>query len=547
MKRHPLFKTFLAFILLLASSLYAKDTLSLQWLENKPRSITKDFYIWQFLQQESSPHEVALALGEARNVNNTLFALYAKKINHDETYAVFQCMNASATELLHTSSDCLSLGLTPSKALTLSYQEKKVAIDILKMPYPQKAAMLEILNAPLPFTKLLSASPELFFDIFNGINMNFIEQYLNYKIPTNILLKLSSFSSFNQTIKRITTNHSLNNLQEALLIPFEKESLEKLTFQSLFFLALNALKYEQKELALSLLEQANLKAYFKKDKDKILFWQYKITQNTELLDSLSNSYDINLYSLYAKELLKKKITNIQYDIKIASTNKSTSFNPTDPFAWLEVINAPLKSSTEYETLFNTQETLPHLAYMYEKISGYQTFYFITPYKEVLQNYEIKRQALIYALAKKESYFIPTAISSAYALGVMQIMPFLSKNIAKALNEPYNIYDQFTPAVNLKYANYHLDYLEKHLVNPLFIAYAYNGGIGFMKRTIQKGFTQTKYPFEPFLSMELMSNSESREYGKDVLTNYVIYYNYLSKTHKLSLITLLENLSHNFPK
>lgn len=45
----------------------------------------------------------------------------------------------------------------------------------------------------------------------------------------------------------------------------------------------------------------------------------------------------------------------------------------------------------------------------------------------------------------------------------------------------------------------------------------------------------------------MSNSESREYGKDVLTNYVIYYNYLSKTHKLSLITLLENLSHNFPK
>ncbi len=75
MKRHPLFKTFLAFILLLASSLYAKDTLTLQWLENKPRSITKDFYIWQFLQQESSPHEVALALGEARNVNNTLFAL----------------------------------------------------------------------------------------------------------------------------------------------------------------------------------------------------------------------------------------------------------------------------------------------------------------------------------------------------------------------------------------------------------------------------------------------------------------------------------------
>lgn len=547
MKRHSLFRPFLLFILLLASSLKAQDSLTLQWLENKPRSITKDFYIWQFLQQEVTPHEVAFALGEAKNVNSTLFTLYAQKINHDETYAVFQCMNASATELLHTSSDCLSLGLTPSKALLLNYQEKKVAMDILITHYPQKVAMLKILNAPLPFTKLLSASPELFFEIFNGINMSFIEQYLNYKIPSNILLKLSSFSQFNQTIKRITTNHSLNNLQEALLIPFEKESLKQLSFQSLFFLALNALQYEQKELALSFLEQANLKAYFKKDKDKILFWQYKLTQNIELLEILSNSYDINLYSLYAKELLKKKITNIQYNINITQKGTPTTFNTTDPFAWLEIINAPLKSALEYETLFHTKETLPHLAYMYEKISAFQTFYFITPYKESLKNYNLKRQALIYALAKKESHFIPTAVSSSYALGVMQIMPFLSQAIAKALNETYNIYDQFNPKVNLKYANYHLDYLEKHLVNPLFIAYAYNGGIGFMKRTIEKGFAQSKHPFEPFLSMELMSNDESREYGKDVLANYVIYYNYLNKTEKLSLTTLLENLSHNFPK
>ena len=547
MKSKPLFRTFLLFFLLIGSSLYSQEPLTLQWLEDKPRSITKDFYIWQFLQQDITPEEVALALGEANNVNSTLFSLYAKKINHDETNAVFLCMNASAVELLNTSSDCLSLGLTPSKALELSYQEKKVAMNILETKYPQHVSVLKILNAPLPFTKLLSASPELFFEIFNGINMSFIEKHLNYKIPTNILLKLSSFSQINQTIKRITTNNALNNLQESLLMTFEEESLTPLTSQSLFFLAINALKYEQKELALSFLEHANSKAYFKKDKDKILFWKYKITQESQLLETLSEGYDINLYSLYAKELLKKKITNIQYDINITQKGTPTTFNTTDPFAWLEILNSPLKSTLEYETLFNTEKTLPHLAYMYEKMSNYQTFYFITPYKEYLNDYDVKRQALMYALGKKESHFIPTAISSSYALGAMQIMPFLSQNIAKALNEAYNIYDQFNPKVNLKYANYHLDYLEKHLVNPLFIAYAYNGGIGFMRRSIEKGFAQSKNPFEPFLSMELMSNDESREYGKQVLANYYIYINYLDKKNKVKLTTLLENLSHNFPK
>jgi soluble lytic murein transglycosylase len=547
MKSQALFRTFLLFFLLIGSFLYSKEPLTLQWLEDKPRSVAKDFYIWQFLQQDITPEEVALALGEAKNVNSTLFALYAKKINHDETYAVFQCMNASAVELLSTSSDCLSLGLTPSKALTLNYQEKKVAMDILQTKYPQHVSVLKILNAPLPFTKLLATSPELFFEVFNGINMDFIEKHLNYKIPSNILLKLSSFPQFNQTIKRITTNNALNNLQETLLIPFENESLHQLTSQSLFFLAINALKHEQKELALPFLEHAYNKAYFKKDKDKILFWKYKITQDSQMLETLSNSYDINLYSLYAKELLKKKITNIQYDINILQKEKPTAFNTTDPFAWIEILNSPLKSALEYETLFNTKETLPHLAYMYEKLSNYQTFYFITPYKEYFKTYDVKRQALMYALAKKESHFIPTAISSSFALGAMQIMPFLSQNIANAHKETYAIYDQFNPKINLKYANYHLDYLEKHLVNPLYIAYAYNGGIGFMKRTIQKGFAQSQNSFEPFLSMELMSNDESREYGKQVLANYYIYINYLDQKNKVKLTTLLENLSHNFPK
>lgn len=532
------------FSLLIVSPLSSNEDISLTWLEDKPRSITKDFYIWQFLQQDITSEEAALALGEAKNVNHTLFTLYAKKFNHDETYAVVECMNATAVDLLQTSSDCLTLGLSPNKIITLNYQEKKQAAEKLKETYPLKADMIKILNAPLPFTKLLAAQPELFFEIFNKINVTFIETYLNYKIPLNTLNKLASYPQFNQTIQRIIANNNLTNLQEALLLELDTSKLES---QSLFFLALNALKYEQKELALEYLDKAQKKAYFRKDQDKILFWRYKITQQNEFLEDLSNSYDINLYSLYAKEQLNKKAENIIYDFRNNKKSEDSPFDTKNPFTWLEQLIDPLKSSSEYEALFTTKETLPHLAYMNEKISKYQIFYYITPYKEYLKNYDVKRQALMYALAKKESHFIPTAVSSSYALGVMQIMPFLSKNIAKELNEPYVLQEQFNPQTNIRYAFHHLNYLEKHLVNPLFIAYAYNGGIGFMRRTLEKGFMQMKSPYEPFLSMELMSNEESREYGKQVLANYYIYINYLDKKNPTKLSTLLENLQHNFPK
>ena len=68
---------------------------------------------------------------------------------------------------------------------------------------------------------------------------------------------------------------------------------------------------------------------------------------------------------------------------------------------------------------------------------------------------------------------------------------------------------------------HIAWLQYRVYHPLFIAYAYNGGIGFTKRYLLSGMFNPG-PYEPFLSMELMRTTETREYGKIVLTNYVIY-------------------------
>jgi len=91
---------------------------------------------------------------------------------------------------------------------------------------------------------------------------------------------------------------------------------------------------------------------------------------------------------------------------------------------------------------------------------------------------------------------------------------------------------FSPYKAIEYADFHLDYLNKYLYHPLFVAYAYNGGIGFTKRLIKKSNYFRTGAFEPYLSMEKMTNVEAREYGKRVLTNYVVYLNKLGKSTRL---------------
>ncbi len=124
------------------------------------------------------------------------------------------------------------------------------------------------------------------------------------------------------------------------------------------------------------------------------------------------------------------------------------------------------------------------------------------------------------------------------MGVMQIMPFLSKSIAKERKEIYNINDQLKPEVNIVYANHHLNFLENKLKHPLFISYAYNGGIGFTKNIVIKRYFKNK-KYDPYLSLEMLPYNETRKYGKKVLANYYIYANYLGE--KVTINDLFNSL------
>ena len=121
------------------------------------------------------------------------------------------------------------------------------------------------------------------------------------------------------------------------------------------------------------------------------------------------------------------------------------------------------------------------------------------------------------------------------------MPFLVRAMDKEAKQPTgSLQKMFEPATNIDYASRHLDYLQKHLYHPLLIAYAYNGGIGFTKRMLQAG-AFSDAPYEPFMSMEMMVNSETREYGKKVLANYVVYKRIFGQS--TSILRLFENLKY----
>ena len=279
------------------------------------------------------------------------------------------------------------------------------------------------------------------------------------------------------------------------------------------------------------------------EKDKALFWLYLLTKEKKYLSKLKKSYHINMYTLLAAD-----ITHSKYPKTIITprVNKSRVFgiDAKDPIDWAKMkakMNHPDADLDDLADDCESQATIGMHTYLKAKACNYQKSYFPMPYRKTMKQFSKKRQALIYAIARQESRFIPASVSRSFALGMMQFMPFLIEHIAKQKGEHMDLDMMFSPYKAIEYADFHLDYLNKYLYHPLFVAYAYNGGIGFTKRLIKKPNYFRTGAFEPYLSMEKMTNIEAREYGKRVLTNYVIYLNKLGKsTRLLPFIKILTN-------
>jgi len=525
-------------ILFFLSPLLLSADISLKELQNSPKGHARNFHIWQYMQQDINASDAKCAYELTQGYNHKIFIKYAKKTDNKRVLQRARCSKMKTNELLNESNaSCINEGLSLSKAMNLqAKQREKLSIN-LKENYSNKSELIFLMNTKPFVLNALKSGEKNFLELFNTLGTKNRRKFFNIKLSKERINALAKEKSFNKAIKYIVTDRKMHRIQESLLLL----QASGLSAESYFFLAMNALHFKATAKALNYLEIAQKKAYYQINKDKALFWKYLISKNKVYLKALSRGSDINIYTLYAKEKLKIDVKN--YFCTLDLKKKPSAINLNNPYVWEKTLDIIRNSSTQdlakLLKKYDSQDDEVLYAFIYSKMLKYKKHNYILPYKQITKDLSNDDKALLYALARQESHFIPSAISRSYALGVMQMMPFLIKALAKQKKETLELNDMFDPYENIRYAKTHIRYLQKYLYHPLFIAYAYNGGIGFTKRHLLQG-TFSKGSFEPYLSMELMSNTESREYGKKVLANYVIYKKILKE--EVSITSLFETLT-----
>jgi soluble lytic murein transglycosylase len=521
------YKSIFIIILCLACAACA-NKLSFDEIRTKPKSIAKDYYIYRLLSENNSVTAIQATLlyDEVSRMSPNLKSEFTKKIGLSESDKQEQaCRDNAKKNISNLPEECIKLIIYPPFVVSLDNSTRdKLKTRLLKLNYDFTVGWIEAMSEKDIFAALSKKGAKEFLLVFNTMSESYKKTYLDKNLTKEFVGELSQEKGYEKFVKSIVIGEpSFQTLAKSLLYENQNNSL---SYESLFYLGINAVKFQQKELAANFFQKAGKKAYLKSDQDKAMFWRYLVSSDNETLSSLSASHDINIYSLYAKELSETPISNITF--LTSSNNKSKeNFDMRDPFAWKALLDKikgmPLDELENLAKRFDAKDTLPIYAFVMERSTQYRHSYFIEPYSEYLDGLDDERKAIILSLARKESRFVPATISTSYALGIMQFMPFLARDTASKLNiKDFDIDDMFDPKIAYQFANKHLDYLNSYLYHPLFVAYAYNGGIGFTRRMLRSGFYFKEGEYEPFLSMETISYEESREYGKSVLANYVIY-------------------------
>ncbi len=85
------------------------------------------------------------------------------------------------------------------------------------------------------------------------------------------------------------------------------------------------------------------------------------------------------------------------------------------------------------------------------------------------------EALIYAVIKTESNFRPEIVSSAGAVGLMQLLPDTFSWVAMRLGETTDSSMITDPKTNIRYGTYYLSFLMERLENEENVYASYNAG------------------------------------------------------------------------
>ncbi|PAF48125.1 hypothetical protein BKH46_02100 [Helicobacter sp. 12S02634-8] len=535
-------KKIIIFIFLLHSLLIAQP-ITLEFLQSKPQGVVRDFYIWQFISLptttiQEAKQAYALVASKTPRIQK---ALEAKGVPTEMPQDIM-CKNLSFEALKAQDGTCIVFGLKLSDVLMISEADTQLIMDKIKPLNQALYEQISILRSPHILTALLDTSAKNFGTIFNGLTYTQKLAIFNEPIDPKKLQALANENNatFNKMLHTIILDSRFEMFKKSLA----QADITQSDANTFFLLGINEVLEKSDKKALVYFGRSQAAAIDPFMRDRALFWQYLISKNKLFLRELAQSQFVDIFSIYAHQKLggKPAYTIVSTFENISSQDPDFDFK--DPFEWqiLRDNIFAISDTQAYQQVlhyFRYQKTLPHLVYFLNRESKYKINYFITPYEDLISWHDDDEKSMVYAIARQESHLLPALISRSYALGVMQIMPFNVAPFAKEMHlEGITLTDMFDPQTALRFGNYYLNHLKEEFPHPLFVAYAYNGGPGFLRRLLAKNELFLKgRKYEPWLSMELLPYEESRFYGMKVMANYVIYQELFG--HKVNLEELLK--------
>ncbi len=133
-------------------------------------------------------------------------------------------------------------------------------------------------------------------------------------------------------------------------------------------------------------------------------------------------------------------------------------------------------------------------------------------------------ALVYSIVRQESWFNPKTISSANALGLMQVTPPAGKYIAKKFNATFDQKRLLSDMpYNVQFGSAELGDVIKDYRGSYIMAFAaYNAGRGRVKEWLAKYGDPRDPKVDPIDWVERIPFSETRNYVQRVMENFQVY-------------------------
>jgi soluble lytic murein transglycosylase len=166
--------------------------------------------------------------------------------------------------------------------------------------------------------------------------------------------------------------------------------------------------------------------------------------------------------------------------------------------------------------------------------------YLTPFRTEFANAAREQgidEELLYGIARQESRFVADIVSSAGAVGLMQLMPATARWVAKQLTlKDYSPARIANVELNTQFGAFYFKYWQERLGLPALAAAAYNAGPSRAQM-----WRPLAGSLEGAVWVETIPFNETRDYVKRVLANTMLYTQalgrpYVALTQRLGVVT-----------